>query len=551
MPVRVRPPAPIFLHHVNDIFVFQVHGRIIFATEGASMSVSLKSSDLVSRAGIRADAQDVERIARDGWAGWVKSQLELKASDGPTVRDALANAKLKIEYEAEDGLAALSEDRHLKALDTPLDKLWYLADWDKKIAWEERIRPSREIVAATFIRATLSNAQLRESVTDFWRDHFSVNSEAHEAVAISLPAFDQDVLRQFAFGNFREMLEAVANSTAMLAYLNNATSKASPANENYARELLELHSLGGKAYLNAQYDRWRDVPGALAGAPDGYIDQDVYETARAFTGWTFADGQEIAEGVTLPRTGAFTYAEAWHDPYQKRLLAIEFDAHLAPMADGRKALDLVANHPATALNISRKLCMRFVSDNPSDALVKSVARVFSDNIAAPEQIAKTMEAVLLSPDFANAKPRLQRPLFLFASLQRSAGVLLPPAQDHYDWMNGMGQRLYSWHTPAGHPLHSSYWQSPGLLIRRWRSLMDVWQTVMDQLPEQEWGSIDAFTNHWGQQLGVGKQTISRASALMRKEYGEEARKVSFGKDERWVTAQTLSFLSASTDYQTV
>ena len=515
------------------------------------MSVIRDFGILASRAGIRAGAADLERISRDGWSGWVRDQLLSGDDDEVIVRDALKSAKLKIEYETEDGIKGLKEDRHLTSLNKPIAKLWHLADWDKKMAWEERIRPSKEIVAATILRATLSSAQLRETVTDFWSDHFSVNSEADEAVAISLPAYDQDVLRKHAFGNFRELLEAVAQSTAMLAYLNNATSRASPANENYARELLELHTLGAGVYLNAQYDKWRDVPGALAGAPQGYIDQDVYEAARAFTGWTYANGQDIAEGVKLPQTGEFTYAEAWHDPYQKRVLATEFDAHLAPMADGRKALDLLAFHPATAINIAQKLCIRFVSDAPSAALIKSVAEVFANNAKAHDQIAKTMEAVLLSSEFANATPRLQRPLFLFASVQRSAGIVLSPSPDHFYSLSNMGHRLYTWHTPAGHPLRSGYWQSPGLIVRRWRSMMDMWQAVMAQTPAQEWDSIDEFTSHWGARLDVSQAIIERASKLMRKEYGEETRRVSFGADDRWVTAQTLSFLSASTDYQTV
>ncbi len=515
------------------------------------MTVDPQSAKFVSRAGIRAGEEDVQRIAKDGWRSWVTDQLAMGPEDGAVVRNALKSAKLKIEYETEDGIKGLKEDRHLTMLSKPISKLWYLGDWDKKMAWEERIRPSREIVAATIIRATLSPAQLRETVTDFWRDHFSVNSEADEDVAIALPAYDQDVLRNHAFGNFREMLEAVAKSTAMLAYLNNATSRASPANENYARELLELHTLGAGAYLNAQYDRWRDVPGAQQGAPSGYIDQDVYEAARAFTGWTYADGQNVAEGVTLPRTGEFYYAESWHDPYQKRILADEFEAHTAPMADGQRALDLVAFHPATAVNIARKLCLRFVSDNPSKDLIKTVAAVFAEHAKSKDQIGKTLEAILMSSEFEQATPRLQRPLFLFASVQRSAGVFLAPDPDHFYGLSNMGQRLYSWHTPAGHPIQSGYWQSPGLIVRRWRSMMDMWQQVMAQSAEQEWESVDAFAGHWGGKLGLQDAAINRAKNLLRKEFGEEARKVSFNADDRWAAAQALSLLSASTEYQTV
>jgi hypothetical protein len=126
----------------------------------------------------------------------------------------------------------------------------------------------------------------------------------------------------------------VAKSAAMQIYLNNRSSRGGAANENYARELFELHTLGRPAYLNALYNRWRDVPGALDRRPQGYIDQDVYQAARAFTGWSIEDGAGIGAGRRLPMTGKFIYVENWHDNYQKRVLATEFDptSHPWPMA---------------------------------------------------------------------------------------------------------------------------------------------------------------------------------------------------------------------------
>ena len=122
-----------------------------------------------------------------------------------------------------------------------------------------------------------------------------------------LPSYDRDAIRAHALGNFRDLLEAVAQSPAMLVYLSNASSRAGAANENYARELMELHTLGRGAYLNDRYDRWRDVTGASDGAPQGYIDEDVYEAARAFTGWTIENGQRLDSATELPRTGKFIY----------------------------------------------------------------------------------------------------------------------------------------------------------------------------------------------------------------------------------------------------
>jgi uncharacterized protein (DUF1800 family) len=506
---------------------------------------------LVSRAGIRASDEDRARLEREGWAGWVKSQLEMPAADGPEVAQALKAATLWIEYEAGDGFAAKQEQRALGTLQKPIKDLWHLVDWDKKMAYAERVRPADELIAATHIRATLTQAQLRESVTDFWRDHFSVNRESVEDVAVALPTYDQDVLRVHALGNFREMLEAVATSTAMLAYLNNASSKASPANENYARELLELHTLGAPAYLNAQFDRWREVPGALEGKPEGYIDQDVYEAARAFTGWTYGGGQYISEGINLPRTGEFIYTEQWHDPYQKRVLAVEFDPHTAPMADGRKVLDLVAFHPATAQYVCKRLCQRYVADVPPSELIASSAQLFREKAGAKDQLAQVITHILLSPAFAQATPRLQRPLFLFASLQRSSGMLLPPDMYHQDMLNGMGQRLYGWHSPAGHPLLSGYWQSPGLLIRRWRAMTDIWTRLMARGGDQQWASAEAFAGEWSSRMGLDETHATLSAEFLTRQYGGEKRAVNFTEDERWNTAQALNVLSASPSYQMV
>ena len=508
-------------------------------------------SQLVSRAGIRASRDDMARIASDGWSGWVNAQLAMPFTDGDTVRDAIAGAKLHIEYEAGDGYKALKEDRPITQLHAPVKDLWHLVSWETKMAWNERVRPADELVAATHIRAAVSDAQLRESVTDFWRDHFSVNRDAVEDVAVTLPFFDQEILRRHALGNFRELVEAVATSTAMLAYLNNASSKASPANENYARELFELHTLGANAYLNNHYDRWREVPGAIEGKPEGFIDQDVYEAARAFTGWTYANGQWISEGVELPRTGEFHYNDAWHDPYQKRILATELDPYQPPMSDGRAALDLAAFHPATAEHVARRLCTRYVADLPSQELINSTARVFMDNARAADQIAQTIRHVLMSEEFAQSPSRLQRPMFLFASMQRGAATVLPPGPD-LPWMiDGMGQKLYTWPSPAGHPLQSAYWQSPGLLVRRWRMINEMWQKLMAQNESREWQSIPDFVAEWSGVLQANEQQKSRAAVLMRDQFGQEERGVSFKPDDRWVVGQVLGYLSSTPNYQAV
>jgi uncharacterized protein (DUF1800 family) len=513
--------------------------------------VSPQTVQLVARAGIRASQDDKNRLSKDGWAGWVQSQLAKPPGDTAAVSEALAKATLKIEYEAGDGFAAVNEHRGLTMLRTPTREMWHLLDWQKKVSYVERVRPADELIAATHIRAVLSDAQLTESVVDFWRDYFAVNRDAVEDVAVALPTYEQDVLRVHAFGNFREILEAVATSTAMLAYLDNASSRASPANENYARELMELHGLGADAYLHALFDKWREVPGALEGNPTGFIDQDVYESARAFTGWTYGSGQWVSEGVELPRTGEFIYHDAWHDPYQKRVFGIEFDSHAGPMVDGRKVLDLVAFHPATARHVCKRLCRRYVSDAPSAELIEAAAHVFTEHQKSKDQLAKVISFILLSDEFQQAAPRLQRPLFLFASLQRAAGVVLPSSRDNTWLLDGMGHMLYKWPSPAGHPHSSRYWQSPGFLVRRWRGMAGIWTKIMEQTSDRQWPSISAFSTEWVKNLGLDENHLISIMDLLKKENGVDEKVMSFAENERWGASHALATLTASPSFQSV
>jgi uncharacterized protein (DUF1800 family) len=505
----------------------------------------------VRRAAIWADADVTARLRRDGWAGWVDAQFAMPPEDDAQTRDALQSATLSIAYDAGDGYAALQEDRKLLSLDKPLPAMWHLVDWDKKMGWEERVRPAREIIAATSLRATHAQAQLREVIVDFWRDHFTVSWEASEHVALALPQYDQTILRRHALGNFRDMLEAVASSTAMLAYLNNGSSKASPANENYARELFELHSLGAGAYLHDRYDRWREVPGATLGKPEGYIDQDVYEAARAFTGWTYQSGQYISEGIILPMTGEFAYTDAWHDPYQKRVLAQEFTPYTAPLQDGRRVLDLAAFHPATALHVCRRLCQRFVADQPSPELVAGAAQIFTEQAKSKDQLAQVIRHILVSKDFAEAPDRLQRPLFLAAAMQRAAGVSVPLHTDNSQVYESMGQKIYAWHTPAGHPLTSGYWQSPGFLVRRWRGLHDIWMRIAAAQPDATWPDYKSFAQDWAGRLNLDEIHAARVVALLQKDRGDVEGLVNFTEDQRWLAAVALNTLSVSPQFQAV
>jgi len=422
--------------------------------------------------------EDVVEAGRAGLQAWLDRQLNPQAGSDPDLDRRLRTFKLQIKYAAGDGKPApngvtrnwpaADEMRPFQYLNAPIDAAWALLDPKAAKPPEEQVRPYQEVVAATIMRAVHSRAQLYEQLVAFWHDHFSVLATDDRRIGSALPAYDRDAIRSHALGNFRDLLEAVAASPAMLVYLSNWSSRAGAANENYARELMELHTLGRDAYLNDRYDRWRNVPGSAEGKPAGYIDEDVYEAARAFTGWTIESGQRLDGATELTRTGKFVYIDSWHDGYQKRVLATEFAPFAAPMADGRKVLDLVASHPATARFLCLKLCRRFVSDDPPQSLVDSAAKVWNENAKKPGQIAAVVKHIALSKEFAaskGAKPR--SPLALAASFARVTGIDLMPTMPLAQQLAQCGQRLFGWPSPDGRPTSAEYFVTPEYLRERW------------------------------------------------------------------------------------
>ena len=445
------------------------------------MSFDVDPCTALNKLAFGASANELHGVSKIGVEGWLSEQLKPPAGDDCTHRVAAAHLRLK--YVSKTPEAQVDEDRALAVIDEPIEQHWKTAE--KTVPGQERTFLRTAIAAATLVRAVHSRWQLREVLVDFWHNHFNVNALGDNLVAVALPAYDRDVIRHHALGNFRAMLESVAQSAAMQIYLNNRSSRGGAANENYARELFELHTLGRPAYLNALYNKWREVPGALDGRPQGYIDQDVYEAARAFTGWSIEDGAGIGAGRRLPTTGKFTYVETWHDNYQKRVLGREFDPYQSPLADGRRVLDLVADHPATARYVCDKLCRRLVSDTPDPVLVSDVVKVWTEHQRKPDQIARTVDAIARSDAFRrSAGSKVKRPLELYASFARAAAIDAAPTPGLLGELDGSGQRLFGWGPPTGHPDDNDYWLSSNMMRRRWSLLFgladDAWKAGTPQ-----------------------------------------------------------------------
>jgi len=468
---------------------------------------------MVNRLGYGPRAEDYSPWVKQGARGWLEEQLGAPASDNARVKARLGECKLHIKYDAaENKWPAMDEMRPLSSLDSPIEEAWAeLFVPDKQINGQERGFPRLETIAATMIRAVYSPYQLREVMTQFWHDHFHVNAFSDDHIAVALPAYDKDVIRKNAFGNFRVMLEDVATSAAMQYFLSNHSSRAGAANENYARELFELHSFGSENYLNDHYDRWRDVPGALQGKPEGYIDQDVYEAARAFTGWTVEDGTGIDGGRKLPSTGHFTYVENWHDGYQKRVLATEFDPFAAPMADGKKVLDLIAEHPAVARHMATKLCVRLVGPNPPASLTDRATQTWQKAISESDQIAQVMRVIATSQEFMQSRgKKVKRPLALMANYVRIMGYDFTPSEGLFNQLSNAGQRLFGWPTPTGLPDKNALFLGSNAMRNRWALLLG--------LAQNSWGTGDPVPAQtlasWGGKIGTGSETISEWFRLL-------------------------------------
>jgi len=357
-------------------------------------------------------------------------------------------------------------------LDKSLTQLWaehYRADG---VTWEERIRPSRESYAAKFMRAVLSKRQLVEVLSDFWHDHFSIYGyDSPQQMLWS--HYDNQVIRPYVLGNFREMLEANAKSTPMLYYLDNVTSSDDGPNENYARELLELHTLGAENYLGVLPRG--GVPLDGDGRPVGFGAGDVQEVARCLTGWTVSNGH-WSDPTDLD-TGEFLYRDYWHDRFLKYVLREFIPSDQAPLADGLRVLDKLAEHPGTARFICRKLCRRLIAGNPPDSVVQSAAAVFHTNWQAADQIALTVRHILLSPEFATTwGAKHKRPFETVVSAMRAcdSDINMTVGSSYFNtfrWLfDATGHRPWGWSPPNGYPDRAEIWLGSSSLVRSWRML---------------------------------------------------------------------------------
>ncbi len=350
-----------------------------------------------------------------------------------------------------------------QTLNKSLAQLWADHVTAPMIPYDVRQLPVRETEKATLLKAVYSKRQLQEVLADFWFNHFNIQGWDYWAAPVFVH-YDRDVIRGNMLGNFRQMLGAVAQSPAMLYFLDNQSNSGGNPNENYARELFELHTMGSENYLgvvpltvgaNGGFEH--PGPKDANGRPLLYVDDDVYGATTCFTGWRINTD-----------TGLFAFDSAAHFPYQKLVLGQAIPASQG-IKDGNDVLDILAHHSGTAHFICRKLCRRLIGDNPPESVIQAAAAVFSANVDAPDQLKQVTRTILLSTEFRTTwGEKIKRPLEYVVSLLRAAQADFKP-DDSFLWFTSlMGQRLYSWQPPNGYPDFKTTWSSTMPMLQRWR-----------------------------------------------------------------------------------
>ncbi|MDQ6788830.1 MAG: DUF1800 domain-containing protein [Acidobacteriota bacterium] len=376
-----------------------------------------------------------------------------------------------------------------------------------------------ELQRAKLLRAVYSERQLNEVLVDFWENHFNIYSQK-DADRWLLTGFDRDAIRPFVMGRFRDLLGATAHSPAMLFYLDNWQSsvvRKYPAtkdkpertsggiNENYARELMELHTLG--------------VGG-------GYTQKDVQEVARCFTGWTIRKPNE--EGV-------FIFNPQAHDNGEKTVLGQKIAAG-GGIADAERVLDILAKHPSTAHFIAAKLARRFLGDNPPEAVVGQAAQAF---LKTDGSIRETVRSIITSPAFlspAMYQTKVKSPFEYAAASLRITGAETDANRPILDWISKMGQPIFGHVTPEGYPEKSSEWLSAGSLLERFNFVTALVQnkikgTVFDPKRFLQFTDFDnpaEITTHLIRSV-LHNEVSARSKAALDKVAGEAVLKLNADK----------------------
>jgi len=418
---------------------------------------------VLNRIGFGPSPGDIERVRRIGLQAYIEQQLHPER-----ITDAAATRRLAHLQTLDKSSGELADEYFMpaaRARRSAKAAAGSEPDGGNQMRTPEQmaaLRQQRQVLQALteqkIVRAVYSDRQLEEVMTDFWFNHFNVFA-GKGATAIYLTEYERDVIRPHVLGKFRDLLGATAKSPAMLFFLDNWQSADPKApgtgdgihgrafrgpsgpqrqkrglNENYGRELMELHTLG--------------VDG-------GYTQQDVIEVARCFTGWT----------IRQPRQGGgFQFEARIHDNGKKLVLGHEISA--GGERDGEEVLDILARHPSTARFISTKLARRFVSDTPPASLVDRAAARFRETDGDIREVVRT---IITSPEFFAAaayRSKVKTPFEFVVASARATGSEISNAAMLAQTLRQLGEPLYMCQPPTGYADRSDAWLNTGTLLNR-------------------------------------------------------------------------------------
>jgi uncharacterized protein (DUF1800 family) len=389
------------------------------------------------------DEADARAVRAQGLAAWVEAQLHPAPASLPVAVQAQIDAMTISQRSMEE----LNRDLEQRRKDA--DKI--ANDDDKKTAQQayqsELNRLAREAATRSLLRDLYSPRQVQEQMTWFWMNHFNVHQSKHN-IRLMVGDYEDHAIRPRALGKFRDLLAATTYHPAMLRYLDNEQNAVGHINENYARELMELHTLG--------------VDG-------GYGQRDVQELARILTGVGVNLGSAEPKvrhdlQAQYRHQGLFEFNPNRHDYGEKQFLGQT--VHGRGLAEVDEALDRLARHPSTARFISRKLATYWMVNSPPPALVDRMAAAFK---SSDGDIAAVLRTLFESPEFhASLGRQFKDPLHYVVSSVRLAygDKTILNAGPMLNWLNRMGEPLYGKQTPDGYPLTASAWDSPGQLNAR-------------------------------------------------------------------------------------
>jgi uncharacterized protein (DUF1800 family) len=417
---------------------------------------------------------DVDAVLKDGVDIWIARQLhpeaipdravEARIAGMPTMK--LSNAEIVKTYYAPVLMAR--KKANAEAKNGEVDKQDVRRELMRDIPFDQRPQiVMNDLLAQRILRAAESDRQLNEVMVDFWMNHFNVFS-GKGIDRFLLTSYERDVIRPHIWGRFEDLLMATAKSPAMLFYLDNARSMAAPENrpqrafyggrfgrgammrpqqqnkqqgglnENYAREIMELHTLGVDA---------------------GYTQKDVTELARVLTGWTITTQRDGGEGA------AFIFRPMLHDAGAKTVLGVRF-ASGGGIEEGERMIRILAHHPATAHRIAYKLCQRLVADEPPAMLVDRVAKKF---LATDGDLRQTVKAVIDSLEFwdpASYRAKVKSPFEYTISAVRAVNAQITDPMPIARALQQIGEPLYGAQPPTGYGDKAGVWINTGALMNR-------------------------------------------------------------------------------------